>query len=176
VSDAFLRELRPVSGRRHRVSLDAVIGREGCEIEISDPQVSRRHAALRGVEGGIGIEDLGSRNGTLVNGERVDGVRALREGDEVHVGETVLLFELAAGVAAAAPADGAARGDVPAPDPVPSVVRRAAPLEAAGPPAFAPVTRRKIRGSAARRVEATVISYGVVVATAIALIVYFATR
>ena len=94
MSEGFLVEIRPASGRRHRVRLDAVIGREGCEIEVPRIQeVSRRHAALRRVEGGIGIEDLGSRNGTLVNGERVDGIHALRAGDEIHVGETVLRLE-----------------------------------------------------------------------------------
>ena len=59
---------------------------------------------------------------------------------------------------------------------MPSVVRRAPPLEAVGPPTFTAVSRRKLRGSAARRVEATVVSYGVVLATAVALIVYFSTR
>ena len=55
-----------------------------------DKAVSRRHATLR-VEGETAVvEDLGSRNGTFVNGERVDDARRLREGDSVQLGATVL--------------------------------------------------------------------------------------
>lgn len=65
-----------------------------CDVAIPwDPAVSRLHAALeRYGEGAWAMKDLGSRNGTFVNGERVTQERVLRPGDEVRVGETRLVF------------------------------------------------------------------------------------
>ena len=180
MSDAILIEVDSGSAERHAVAAESVIGREGCEVTLADQEVSRRHAAIRSVEGGLGIEDLESRNGTFVNDERIDGIRALRDGDQVRVGDTVLRFELvqdsAPSASPAAPGGGASRGDVPAPEVVPSVVRRAPPLDAAAPPAFTKAGPRKIRGSAARRVEATIVAYAVVIVTAVAVIAYLAAR
>jgi hypothetical protein len=176
MTDAALVEVSPNKGDRYPARAEAVIGREDCEIILADPEVSRRHAAIRVVPGGVGIEDLGSRNGTFVNDERIDGVRQLSAGDEVQVGETLLRFELAGADAPGPSPRGLSRGDVPALEIVPSVVRRAPPLEAAGPPAFTETPRRRIRGSAARRVEATVISYLIVLLTAIAVVAYLASR
>ena len=67
------------------------IGRDDtADLQLRDKAVSRRHATLR-VEGETAvIEDLGSRNGTFVNGDRVGDARRLREGDAVQVGATVL--------------------------------------------------------------------------------------
>jgi hypothetical protein len=53
-----------------------------------DRTVSRFHAVLERVAGGWLLQDLGSRNGTYLNGERVHGPRALRHNDEVRVGST----------------------------------------------------------------------------------------
>ncbi len=51
-----------------------VVGRGAeCEIRIDDPDVSRRHARLVLREDGLLVEDLGSKNGTLVDGVRVEG-------------------------------------------------------------------------------------------------------
>lgn len=56
-----------------------------------DPELSRRHAHIRRLaSGGLEIEDLGSSNGTLVNGEKVAGRTPLSDGDEIAVGGTVL--------------------------------------------------------------------------------------
>jgi pSer/pThr/pTyr-binding forkhead associated (FHA) protein len=52
------------------------------------------HALLERVAGGWIVQDLGSRNGTFVNGVRVTGPRALRGGDELRIGVTRLLFQL----------------------------------------------------------------------------------
>jgi hypothetical protein len=68
------------------------------------------------------------------------------------------------------------RGDVPEPERVPSAVRSALPGTAPTQAFQSPGRGKKVRGSAARRVEATVVSYGVVIATAVALGVYFAQR
>ena len=81
----------PGTGAQHPVEGAVTIGRDdSADLQLNDKAVSRRHSALR-VEGEtVVIEDLGSRNGTFVNGERVDDARRLREGDAVQVGATVL--------------------------------------------------------------------------------------
>lgn len=64
-----------------------------CEISLQDNKVSRRHARIV-VEGETAkIEDLGSRNGTLVNGNKISGLVALAPGDQVQVGDTTALFD-----------------------------------------------------------------------------------
>jgi pSer/pThr/pTyr-binding forkhead associated (FHA) protein len=74
---------------------ELIIGREpSCQISINDPEVSRRHARLylQGVN--YVLEDLGSTNGTSVNGQRLVGPYILRSGEMVTLGEnTHLLFE-----------------------------------------------------------------------------------
>ncbi len=57
-----------------------------------DPRISRYHAAVEGTLGGIRIQDLGSGNGTFVNGARVDAAM-LRPGDRVRLGNTVLAVD-----------------------------------------------------------------------------------
>ncbi|MEC7525588.1 MAG: response regulator [Myxococcota bacterium] len=80
-----------------RFSLDgghALVGRsEECDIQLDDTKVSRQHARVAQREDGAWyVEDLGSRNGTLVNGERVD-LSLLKIGDRIQLsGETLLLF------------------------------------------------------------------------------------
>jgi len=81
-------------GRRYVLGDKAVIGRSGdVNVRIEDAQASRRHAVLtRDEQGRFILEDLGSRNGTLVNGVSVER-RVLVFGDRVHVGsKTILLF------------------------------------------------------------------------------------
>jgi hypothetical protein len=72
----------------------AVIGRlAGCAVVVSDLNVSRRHAHVRRNGGVYVVADLGSTNGTLVNGIRIDGERVLHNGDIISVGSTQLRFE-----------------------------------------------------------------------------------
>jgi pSer/pThr/pTyr-binding forkhead associated (FHA) protein len=82
-------------GRRSRLSGSrVVIGRSrDCDVVISDPNVSRRHAEVRRDENGWHVVDLGSTNGVKVNGRRVDQM-ALGPGDRVTIGLTDLTFEL----------------------------------------------------------------------------------
>lgn len=70
-----------------------VIGRmPECEVALSDQNVSRRHAEVRRQGGEFVVVDLGSTNGTRVNGSGVKE-RRLVDGDEITVGATTLRFE-----------------------------------------------------------------------------------
>ena len=63
------------------------------QIVLTDPTVSNTHAIVIAREGGYSIVDLGSRNGTFVNGERLESkARTLRHGDRIQLGQTVLTF------------------------------------------------------------------------------------
>lgn len=61
------------------------------EITINDPEVSRHHCRLTRGPNDYTLEDLGSTNGTFVNGQRLTGARPLKQGDLVGMGETVTL-------------------------------------------------------------------------------------
>lgn len=83
-------------GRRVVLEQDKVtIGRmPECELAVADPNVSRKHAEVRrGADNSWMVEDLGSTNGTKVNGLRISGPRRLEDGDEVTVGATSVRFE-----------------------------------------------------------------------------------
>jgi len=70
-----------------------VIGRaEGCQLRPQSDRVSRRHAAIRVKEGAVTVEDCGSKNGTLVNDEKIEGEHRLKTGDHLKVGN--LEFEV----------------------------------------------------------------------------------
>jgi predicted component of type VI protein secretion system len=75
----------------------------------SDTKASRLHAALERLPAGWCIRDLSSRNGTFVNGIRVDRDRPLHPGDEIRVGDTRLLFRAERSAADAAMTEGAER-------------------------------------------------------------------
>jgi hypothetical protein len=66
-----------------------------CDIVLSDPNISRRHAEVRPAgNGGYEVVDLGSTNGTKLNGVVIRGAQALRDRDQITVGATSLRFEL----------------------------------------------------------------------------------
>ena len=191
-----------MEGRQHSIQPGATIGRADCDIVLPDPDVSRKHATIRQIDGGLAVEDLGSTNGTYVDGERVTGITELRAGATLRFGNTVWRLqappdatrivdsmpssEPAATRAGAqqvtppppdpaipAPAEeptGTARapsaqppspaspalspdgrrGDVPAPDSIPSVIRPVLPPPGEPPPfsaASAPRVRRSPAGS-----------------------------
>lgn len=85
----------PSAGLRHEVQTEATIGRSpSCEIPFpDDDQMSRRHARFFVRDGQVHLTDLGSRNGTSVNGERISGEVVLQPGDRVQVGKTTLVVE-----------------------------------------------------------------------------------
>jgi sigma-54 dependent transcriptional regulator, acetoin dehydrogenase operon transcriptional activator AcoR len=69
-----------------------VIGREpGVDLELEVPAVSRRHAEIGWANGAYHVRDLGSRNGVIVNGRRVQGA-ALDDCDEVRIGDAIFKF------------------------------------------------------------------------------------
>ena len=78
----------PLAGRRVELASALVLGREAADLVIDDPEVSRRHAAVRPAGDALEVEDLGSLNGTWVNGARVTGTVRLVLGDRVRVGDS----------------------------------------------------------------------------------------
>jgi pSer/pThr/pTyr-binding forkhead associated (FHA) protein len=88
--------LTPEGGGPHPIVEDeTTIGRDNTNaVAIPDGSVSTKHARiLRGADG-FEIEDLGSRNGTFVNGEKVGGKRPLKDGDLLRLGKIILTFNL----------------------------------------------------------------------------------
>jgi Protein of unknown function (DUF3662)/FHA domain len=73
----------------------ATIGRSrGCDVVLSDPNVSREHAEIRPRGGSWVLTDLGSTNGSRVNGRRIDRPEVIKPGDEIELGTSAITFEL----------------------------------------------------------------------------------
>src|SRR5689334_2738494 len=88
VSKPAGRELVPLNGQRLTVGKASTN-----DVSLDhDDTVSRLHAVLENLGFAWSIRDLGSRNGTYLNGEKITAERVLRSGDEVRVGKTRLLF------------------------------------------------------------------------------------
>ncbi|AKQ64420.1 Adenylate cyclase [Myxococcus hansupus] len=82
---------------------EITIGRqEGNTIRLTERNVSRRHARLVRLNGHVVVEDLGSYNGTRINGERIAGQSPLKEGDLVQIGDYDLALQAEAAANAAA--------------------------------------------------------------------------
>jgi hypothetical protein len=81
-------------GRRYPLAeKPVVLGRmSDCDIVLADPRASRQHAEIQPVGHGFVLSDMGSMNGTVVNGTPVRE-HQLSDGDEIRVGSTVLHFE-----------------------------------------------------------------------------------
>ncbi|MGI5863597.1 MAG: sigma-54-dependent Fis family transcriptional regulator [Myxococcales bacterium] len=103
----------PRIGARFDVGLECVIGRSpSCDIALpEDGRVSRRHARVEARDGVLFVVDLGSRNGTFVNGSRIEGEARLEPGDSLLVGDSLFVLDppLRASVAeSASPAESGA--------------------------------------------------------------------
>jgi hypothetical protein len=73
----------------------ATLGRgRQCDVVLNDPNVSREHAEIRPRGGSWVLTDLGSTNGSQLNGRRIDDSEVLRAGDEIELGESVMTFTL----------------------------------------------------------------------------------
>ena len=78
--------------KTYRYGRRVLVGRStGADLRIEDDRVSRLHARVEMRDDGVYVEDLGSRNGTELNGERVESAK-LRVDDEVTVGSATLIF------------------------------------------------------------------------------------
>ncbi|GAB4578528.1 MAG: hypothetical protein Fur0022_12630 [Anaerolineales bacterium] len=76
----------PLSGQQWMIREALVIGRENtCDIVVPDRQVSRHHARLTCEKAGIYLEDLGSKNGTHHNGNRLTQRVLLQDGDAIQI-------------------------------------------------------------------------------------------
>jgi pSer/pThr/pTyr-binding forkhead associated (FHA) protein len=133
---------------------EVVIGREGADLTIADPELSRRHARVRPVDGGVEIEDLGSSNGTFVNGQRVSGPVRVTTGASMEVGDSRIALELGSDAPPAAAAPAAA---TPAAEATAPAEPGAAPARAGGP-------NRRLLVALAVAIVAVAIAVGAVLA------------
>jgi DNA-binding winged helix-turn-helix (wHTH) protein len=70
-----------------------VIGRDPqAKVNLESPRVSRRHARIVVKDGEVTLEDIGSKNGTYLRGERIKTITALSSGDEIRIGPFLLTF------------------------------------------------------------------------------------
>lgn len=81
----------PEQGREYVLNAPQMsIGRSSInELVLNDPEISRRHALFSREGNQYTIQDLGSTNGTFVNGQRCAGVVALKDGDLIEFGDTI---------------------------------------------------------------------------------------
>jgi pSer/pThr/pTyr-binding forkhead associated (FHA) protein len=81
----------PFANKEFTVASEATVGRgQGCQVQLNDPMVSQLHARLFRSDRGLHVEDLGSTNGTYLNGRKVGGPARLKKGDRVRVGPVEL--------------------------------------------------------------------------------------
>ena len=84
-------EPRDQRGRTFELGQEVTVGRAGgCQITLDDSYASQLHARVFERDGILYVEDLGSTNGTFVDGRKVTSPVALQRGDHVKVGNTVL--------------------------------------------------------------------------------------
>ncbi len=95
-SAAKRRAVLLVAGRRLLVGpTGATLGRSRqCDIVVDDPNVSRQHAEVRPSGAGWVLVDLGSTNGSVLNGRRIDRPQELEPGDTIEVGTSVITFDV----------------------------------------------------------------------------------
>jgi Inner membrane component of T3SS, cytoplasmic domain len=84
----------PHEGQSMECDRELVVGREGADLTVEDSEMSRRHATIRPVAGGLEIEDLGSLNGTFVDGKRISGVTTLTGNASLKMGITLFDVEI----------------------------------------------------------------------------------
>lgn len=153
----------PLAGQRFEIGSELFVGREDQQLTVDDPEISRRHAVLRASVEGVTIEDLGSRNGTLVNGERINGTTALSHGDVVRFGTTSFEFDASGHQPVATVATPSPRALVPE--------QPFGAYAAAGT-----MSGRERRKVASRQLLPELVTFFAVFATAVALVLYFGLR
>jgi hypothetical protein len=136
------------SGTEIPLDGEFVVGRgeAGSGNLAEDTEISRRHARFHRENGSFVVEDLGSTNGTYVNGRRVTGPTALMPGDEIQLGKTLVKFDGVSEQTQARPGVTSARqavADTPAPAPAaaaPTALVEPPPKPAPLPPAGGPIS------------------------------------
>jgi predicted component of type VI protein secretion system len=83
----------PAQGKTLELDGEIVIGRENADLTIADPELSRRHAAVRPDGEAVEIEDLGSLNGTFVDGKRIEGPARLESEATIKMGTSLIAVE-----------------------------------------------------------------------------------
>ena len=94
VAPMLIVESGPGAGERIAVDTNSILGRGDVAIKLEGAEISRRHAQIDPVAGSLMLTDLGSVNGTIVNGRRIDRPVVLVHGDSIELGDVVLRFEL----------------------------------------------------------------------------------
>jgi len=155
------------AGDRVELTSDFVIGRAGTDLVLDDPEVSRRHALIRDRGGLIEIEDLGSRNGTRVNGEPVERARSLTNGAEIRIGQTNLTIEIGPEATATVLSAAPQLGEAVSP---PLAGREAWPAESPPFAAQASAPRGRVASRQAAFMAAT---FSLMLLVPIALVIYF---
>jgi pSer/pThr/pTyr-binding forkhead associated (FHA) protein len=85
----------PLAERQTFSQNEIIIGREeSCDIHLSDPVISAKHARLVYRNTHWWIEDLMSTNGTYLNDEKIESPAILINGDELRIGKDILLVEI----------------------------------------------------------------------------------
>jgi len=83
---------------------EITLGRDDiCDIVIPERQISRKHLKIISTENVFFIEDLNSRNGTWINGQRIQGTHEIFDGDEIHVALAVRMRFVGSGATAPLP-------------------------------------------------------------------------
>jgi DNA-binding NtrC family response regulator len=92
--------------------VDVTFGRSrSTTVNVDSEKVSRTHARVRRTGDVIEVEDLGSRNGTRLNGDKIEGVRRVENGDEIAIGPILAVVGVTTGLRRSSPVAEAAAGD-----------------------------------------------------------------
>ena len=125
----------PGRGQTYELRGEVRLGRSRANaISLTDGKVSRNHARLDPVRSTYILTDLGSANGTFVNGVRITQPVRLRDGDLLQIGDTQLVFHTR-------PSSQFPQTDHPAGFPLPSPIPAAGPSSASLPPTVSTRTR-----------------------------------
>jgi ABC transport system ATP-binding/permease protein len=182
----------PAAGQTVDIEEEVVIGREDTDLDIDDVELSRRHAVVRRHANRLQVEDLGSTNGTFVDGNRIAEPTLLGGGAEIKIGTTVRVVEgvLPVGssesgrelgdarnvtrVSQAVGSPQSAAGASAPPSSTPVTAQAPAQPQPTQPVApFHPPTQRRQKGLASRSWLPVALSFGTVIIVAIALVIYF---
>ncbi len=186
----------PAAGQTVDIKEEIVIGREDTDLEIDDLELSRRHVAVRRFANRLQVEDLGSTNGTFVDGNRIAEPTLAGGGAEIKIGTTIMVVEgvlpvgssesgrelddaqprnvtrvsQAVGASSAVGSPQAA-AQTAAAQPSAEPINTTQPTQPVAP--FHPPTQRRQKGLASRSWVPVALSFGTVIIVAIALVIYF---